>query len=153
MVGLPGPLVDQLRAIDGFQPRQSWGMFRRPAMLIREDTLELAEVFKGLTAAESHNEGQQPTKDGEEAESEVSKAGEETVKAKKEVPATRAVELKRDVTRRVLVGGKGSGKSVYLLQAMAMAFLNKWTVIHIPEGKHFKKPREIMLTYVFQSAT
>lgn len=36
--------------------------------------------------------------------------------------------------RRVLVGEKGSGKTVMLLQAMAMAFLKDWVVINIPDG-------------------
>lgn len=36
--------------------------------------------------------------------------------------------------RRLLVGERGSGKSVLALQAQSMAFLNGWVVIHIPEG-------------------
>ena len=37
-------------------------------------------------------------------------------------------------SRRVLVGERGSGKSLMALQAMTMAFLRGWTVINIPEG-------------------
>lgn len=37
--------------------------------------------------------------------------------------------------RRVLYGERGSGKSVLLLQALAMASLKGWFVMHIPEAK------------------
>ena len=40
----------------------------------------------------------------------------------------------RRTVRRVLVGEKGTGKSMMLLQAMAMAFLKDWVVISIPDG-------------------
>ncbi len=43
-------------------------------------------------------------------------------------------ERARKTVRRVLVGEKGSGKSIILLQAMTMAFLKGWTVINLPEG-------------------
>lgn len=36
--------------------------------------------------------------------------------------------------RQVLIGEKGSGKSLLALQAMAIGFLKGWTVINIPEG-------------------
>ena len=36
--------------------------------------------------------------------------------------------------RKLVVGERGSGKSVLALQAQTMAFLNGWVVIHIPEG-------------------
>ena len=39
------------------------------------------------------------------------------------------------VVRQVLAGGRISGKSLLLLQAMSMAYLNRWVVINIPEGK------------------
>ncbi|KAL9046586.1 MAG: hypothetical protein Q9214_000610 [Letrouitia sp. 1 TL-2023] len=39
------------------------------------------------------------------------------------------------VVRRALVGDKGSGKSVMLLQAISIAFLQGWTVINIPEAQ------------------
>lgn len=38
--------------------------------------------------------------------------------------------------RRLIIGEKGSGKSVLALQAQTMAFMNGWVVIHIPEGRH-----------------
>ena len=40
----------------------------------------------------------------------------------------------RRTIRRVLVGERGSGKSIILLQAMTMAFLKGWVVINLPEG-------------------
>ena len=42
----------------------------------------------------------------------------------------------RKVARKVLLGARGSGKSIHLLQAMTMAFLRGWVVINIPEGLH-----------------
>ncbi|KAL8950826.1 MAG: hypothetical protein Q9222_003173, partial [Ikaeria aurantiellina] len=39
----------------------------------------------------------------------------------------------RKSIRRILVGEKGSGKSIMLLQAITMAMLKGWTVIHLPE--------------------
>ena len=41
----------------------------------------------------------------------------------------------KEVTRKVVFGGRGSGKSVYLLQAQAMAFLKGWAVMHFPEAQ------------------
>lgn len=42
MVGLPGTTVDGLRAVESFKATQGWGFFRRPATLVRKETLELA---------------------------------------------------------------------------------------------------------------
>lgn len=42
MVGLPGSAVDGLRAAESFKSSQGWGFFRRPASLVRKETLELA---------------------------------------------------------------------------------------------------------------
>ena len=39
--------------------------------------------------------------------------------------------------KRVIYGPRGAGKSVFLLQVMAMASLRGWIVINIPEGKLF----------------
>ena len=63
------------------------------------------------------------------------------------VSRSETLELGRDVTgissgkggdraiRKILLGKRGSGKSIYLLQAMTMAFLKSWIVISIPDGK------------------
>lgn len=36
--------------------------------------------------------------------------------------------------RRIIAGERSTGKSLMLLQAMSMAFMNQWVVIHVPEG-------------------
>lgn len=92
MVALPGPIVDSLRAIESFKPSQSWGFFRKPATLLRQETLELARHV------------QDPS---------------------------------QQTLRKIIVGDRGSGKSVLLLQAQAMAFQAGWIVFHIPEGMSF----------------
>lgn len=35
--------------------------------------------------------------------------------------------------RRLVVGEKASGKSIHLLQAMSLAYMNKWVVVNIPD--------------------
>ena len=94
MLGIPGPVVDQLRAVEAFKVSQGWGLFRRPGTLIRKETLAYGKLFDSLNSL--------PTCQN---------------------------------TRRILVGEKGSGKSMLLLQAMSMAFLKDWIVISIPDGK------------------
>jgi small subunit ribosomal protein S29 len=42
---------------------------------------------------------------------------------------------KRETLRLVITGERLAGKSTLLLQAMANAYLNKWVVFNIPEGK------------------
>lgn len=90
MAGFPGELVDNLRAIEAFKPSQGWGFFRRPAALIRKETVEFANLINSSS---------------------------------------------KETTRRLLVGERGSGKSVLMLQAQAMAFLKGWVVINIPEAQ------------------
>ena len=94
VLGIPNDVVDQLRAFDTFKPTQGWGLFRRPGMLIRKETVEYGKLLEEL-----QSEGKS--------------------------------------LRRVLVGDRGSGKSLMALQAMTIGFLKGWTVIHIPEGKIF----------------
>ena len=93
VIGIPGPLIDRLRAADAFKPTQGWSFFRRPGTLIRKETVQYGKLFDEMS------------KDGE----------------------------KRSL-RRVLIGERGSGKTVMLLQAMTMAFLKDWVVINLPEG-------------------
>jgi hypothetical protein len=97
VLGFEGDAVDRLRALEGFKPRQGWNLFRRPATLVRRETVQLAEL---LQRAEANKDA--------------------------------AVDF-----RRVLFGERGSGKSVLLLQAMAMAQLRGWLVLHVP-GKHVR---------------
>ena len=46
VVGLPGQVVDALRAAEAFKVTQGWGMFRRPALLIREESVKVTEWMK-----------------------------------------------------------------------------------------------------------
>ena len=94
VLGIPGPVVDQLRAIEAFKPTQSWPFFRRPGVLVRKETLELGVIFEELSRDEAGGR----------------------------------------VARKIIVGERGSGKSIHLLQATSMAFLKNWIVINIPEG-------------------
>ncbi|KAL2757402.1 hypothetical protein ACRALDRAFT_1068001 [Sodiomyces alcalophilus JCM 7366] len=92
MVGLPDKLVDQLRALEAFKPTQFWGLFRKPHMLVRTETVSLMERLNEAAT-------------------------------------------QKQTLRTVLTGGKNSGKSLMLLQAMSHALLNKWVVINIPEAQ------------------
>ena len=89
IVALPGDVIDQLRVVDAFKPSQGWGMFRKPATLVRKEMQEIVRIMDDA----------------------VSRKG---------------------IERKVIVGEKSSGKSVLLLQAMAVAFLKKWVVINLP---------------------
>ena len=42
VVGLMGETVDSLRAVEAFKPPQGWGLFRRPGLLIREESVILS---------------------------------------------------------------------------------------------------------------
>ena len=42
VVGLEGKTVDSLRAVEAFTPAQGWGFFKRPAMLMREDSVVIS---------------------------------------------------------------------------------------------------------------
>ena len=92
ILGIPNIIVDRLRAVEAFKLSQGWGLFRRPGMLLRKETLEYGELFD-----------------------ELGKKQDETI-------------------RKILVGERGSGKSMMLLQAMTIAFLKQWVVVSIPEG-------------------
>jgi small subunit ribosomal protein S29 len=56
VMGLPVDTVDALRAVDAFKPRQGWSLFRRPAVLMRKEAIQLAKLFKEV---EDSPEGQQ----------------------------------------------------------------------------------------------
>lgn len=96
VVGLPVPMLDQLRAVQAFKPTQGWSIFRRPGTVVRRETLELGRLFERI-----ESEG----------------------------------EDKGKVFKRIITGTRGTGKTVHLLQAMAMGFLRKWVVITVPERK------------------
>lgn len=93
VVSLRGTIVDDLRSCDAFRTSQSWGYFRRPACLVRDCTVEVAQKLKECG-------GEEP----------------------------------RTLTG-LIVGPRGSGKSVLLLQAQAFALMNGWVVINFPDGE------------------
>jgi len=91
VLGISDSVADSLRAAEAFKPTQGWRMFRRPATLVRGETVEVAKLLEKAQGGATE--------------------------------------------RNVITGSRASGKSVLLLQAMVMAHLKKWIVIHIPEGK------------------
>lgn len=46
VMGLPEPVVDALRNVDAFKTTQGWSFFRRPAVLMRREAIQLAQLFK-----------------------------------------------------------------------------------------------------------
>ncbi|RDW64711.1 putative mitochondrial ribosomal protein dap3 protein [Coleophoma cylindrospora] len=49
VAGLPDVVVDQLRAVEAFKITQGWGLFRRPAILVREDSVKMARMLEAAT--------------------------------------------------------------------------------------------------------
>lgn len=96
VLGLPVPMLEQLRAVQAFKPKQGWSIFRRPGTVMRKESLELARMFEDISG------------DG---------------------------EGKGKAVKRVVTGVRGAGKSVHLLQAMAMGFLKNWVVFTVPESE------------------
>ncbi|KAL2858740.1 mitochondrial ribosomal death-associated protein 3-domain-containing protein [Aspergillus pseudodeflectus] len=96
VLALPVPMLDQLRAVQAFKPKQGWSIFRRPCTVLRRETLELGRFFDGVTG---------DTEGG------------------------------GAVIKKIVGGARKSGKSVHLLQAMAMGFIKKWVVFTIPEAQ------------------
>ncbi|KAI9814793.1 MAG: 37S ribosomal protein S23 mitochondrial [Pycnora praestabilis] len=121
-LGLPGPVVDQLRAVEAFKTTQGWGMFRRPGMLMRNESIEIGKILQSIDT-----------------------------------------EDKGRTVRKVFTGNMGNGKSMMMLQSMAMAFVRGWIVISIPEGQDLtighteysplpntKPPQYVQKTYTAQ---
>ncbi|KAL2161593.1 hypothetical protein VTH06DRAFT_8155 [Thermothelomyces fergusii] len=50
VMALPEEVQDQLRASEAFKPTQCWGMFRKPAVLVRKETVELASRMQEAAA-------------------------------------------------------------------------------------------------------
>lgn len=46
MMALPDAVQDQLRASEAFKTTQCWGMFRKPAVLVRKETVELTNRIR-----------------------------------------------------------------------------------------------------------
>ncbi|KIV78307.1 hypothetical protein PV11_10036 [Exophiala sideris] len=96
MMGLNGDLLDQLRDAKAFQRTQNWSLFRRPATLIRNETIAIGQDLEQVNQA---HEGK-------------------TIK-------------------HLVVGEKASGKSILVLQAMCMAYMNDWIVLNVPDAQEF----------------
>jgi small subunit ribosomal protein S29 len=61
VVGLKGQTVDSLRAVEAFKTTQGWGLFRRPAILVREESVGLS---KQLMRAQEEKKGLRLVIDG-----------------------------------------------------------------------------------------
>ena len=46
VLGIPEATVDGLRVLEAFKTTQGWSLFRRPATLMRKETIELAKLMK-----------------------------------------------------------------------------------------------------------
>ncbi|KAF2196236.1 hypothetical protein GQ43DRAFT_485120 [Delitschia confertaspora ATCC 74209] len=53
VMGIPGEVVDALRAVEAFKTSQGWSLFRRPAALMRKETVQIAELVKQVEAGEA----------------------------------------------------------------------------------------------------
>ena len=97
VLGFQGDVLDQLREAKAFKTSQHWNLFRRPATLVREETIGLGQDFE-------------------------------------DVNNSLQGDAQARTIREIITGDRLSGKSLLMLQAMSMAFMNKWIVISIPEG-------------------
>jgi small subunit ribosomal protein S29 len=112
VLGLPageGEAVESLRAVEAFKVGQGWGYFRRPACLIRSEAVELARLMEEIEG--SPEEGDQRVLEGSGIK-----------------------DARGQTLRKLISGERGVGKSVLMLQTMAMAFMRQWVVINLPEG-------------------
>ncbi|KAF7593390.1 37S ribosomal protein S23 mitochondrial [Aspergillus hancockii] len=50
VLGLPVPMLTQLRAVEAFKPKQGWSIFRRPGTVVRRETLELGRLIDGISS-------------------------------------------------------------------------------------------------------
>ena len=57
VLGLQGPLLDQLREAKVFKRTQNWGMFRKPATLIRRESVEMGKLVQGVNESTSDDQG------------------------------------------------------------------------------------------------
>ena len=98
VLGLEGALLDQLRDAKAFKPTQNWNMFRRPATLIRKETVSIGQNIQEVN------------------------------------DSLQGEELAALTLQRLIAGERSTGKSLLLLQAMSMAYMNNWIVLNVPEG-------------------
>ncbi|PGH27877.1 hypothetical protein AJ80_00427 [Polytolypa hystricis UAMH7299] len=59
----------------------------------------------------------------------------ETLELGRTIDAISQGEMKGQTVAKIITGERGTGKSLHLLQAMTMALLKQWVVIHVPEGQ------------------
>jgi small subunit ribosomal protein S29 len=52
VVGVPADVVDALRAVEAFKTTQGWSLFRRPAVLMRKEAMQLAALLTEVEAAQ-----------------------------------------------------------------------------------------------------
>ncbi len=108
MVALPSGIVEQLRELRTFKPKQRWGAFRRPAVLWTDASVAIAREILRIDSQRTPSSS---------LSSETSTSS--------------------STFRRIITGERGVGKSTLLLQAMGLAFSRGWVVISIPEcGYH-----------------
>ncbi|KAG7132099.1 37S ribosomal protein S23 like [Verticillium longisporum] len=50
IIGMPDKLIDQLRALEAFKTTQNWGLFRKPHMLVRKETVQMMERLNEAAA-------------------------------------------------------------------------------------------------------
>lgn len=48
VMGISMSNIDQLRAVEAFKTTQAWGMFRRPGMLVREETVQMGRLMEEI---------------------------------------------------------------------------------------------------------
>lgn len=46
VLGIPGPMIDELRAVEAFKTTQGWNLFKKPGFLVRKETVELGRYFQ-----------------------------------------------------------------------------------------------------------
>ena len=59
---LPPTSLEQLRSLGVFKPSQSWGLFKKPATLVRAETLELGKLVSGIGAKDGDMKGKSVTR-------------------------------------------------------------------------------------------
>lgn len=52
MLGLDGSLLDKLRDCKAFKTTQNWSLFRRPATLIRSETIQIGQDIVDVNRSE-----------------------------------------------------------------------------------------------------
>jgi small subunit ribosomal protein S29 len=104
MVALPSGIVEQLRELRTFKPKQRWGAFRRPAVLWTDASVAIAREIARIDSQRTPSSSPSPE-----------------------------TSTNPSTLRRIITGERGVGKSTLLLQAMSLALSRGWVVVSIPE--------------------